>query len=69
MPEDLSAEDQLAAELKAALDAHDIDRAKALLDGVIDSLNRASKTTRDQYLWDIWRRAGAVKPPDLPPSS
>ena len=69
MPDDVSPEDLLAAELRAALDAHDVDRAKALLDGVIDSFRPTSKTTRDKYLWDIWRRVGAVKPPDLPPFS
>jgi hypothetical protein len=69
VPPEVSPEDQLAAELKAALDAHDIDRAKALLAGVTDSLNGASKRTRDAYLWEIWRRVGAVKPPDLPPFS
>lgn len=69
MPDDVSPEDVLAAELRAALDAHDVDRAKALLDGVKHSANRASKGTLDDYLWDIWRRVGAVKPPDLPPFS
>ena len=67
MPVGLSAEDQLAADLRAALAAHDTERARELLNGVLSTLSRSSKRVRDAYLWDIWRRAGAVKPPDLPP--
>ena len=67
--DEVSLEDQLAAELKAALDAHDLDRAKALLAGVTSSANQVGKSKVDEYLWDIWRRVGAVKPPDLPPFS